>query len=123
MGRPDLRAATGSRSRAGAREGESGNTPAPGASTPAARHDDANIREANQPLVRTLYKLAGRAGEDSGARDQIAYIVSQFASFQQLQKPFLQVFEDVAKTAAQYRELEHETSGLRTRPGAWGKHW
>ena len=72
---------------------------------PGARHDDADHRKADQPLVRTLYTLASRAGQDE-ARDQIAYIVSQFISFQQLQRPFLQAYEDVAKTAAKYPEIE-----------------
>jgi hypothetical protein len=79
---------------------------------PAARHDDPVHREANQPLVRTLYKLAGHAGLD-GAGDQIAYIVSQFVSFQQLQRPFLQAFEDVAKVAAEFPEKEREATALR----------
>jgi hypothetical protein len=79
---------------------------------PGARHDDSNHRETRQPLVRTLYMLAGRAGQD-GARDQIAYIISQFVSFQQLQRPFLQVFEDVAKVAAKFPEVEKEAAGLR----------
>jgi hypothetical protein len=78
----------------------------------AARHDDSNHREASQPLVRTLYKLASSDGQD-GARDQIAYIVSQFVSFQQLQKPLLQAFEDVARTAAKYPETEQEVTRLR----------
>jgi hypothetical protein len=60
---------------------------------PAARHDDLDRREPSQPLVRSLYKLARSADQDSGARDQIAYIVSQFVSFQQLQKPLLRAFE------------------------------
>jgi hypothetical protein len=46
---------------------------------PAARPDGSGRREAGQPLVRTLYKLAGRAGQD-GVHDQISYIVSQFVS-------------------------------------------
>jgi hypothetical protein len=79
---------------------------------PAARHDDPVHREPSQPLVRTLYKLAGHTGQD-GARDQIAYIVSQFASFQQLQRPFLQAFEDVAKVAAEFPEIEREATALR----------
>jgi hypothetical protein len=62
---------------------------------PTARHDDPGHREASQPLVRSLYSLAGQAGQDTAARDQIAYIVSQFVSFQQLQRPLLQGFEDV----------------------------
>jgi hypothetical protein len=80
---------------------------------PAAQHDDAGHRDAGQPLVRTLYKLAGCAGQDAPG-DQIAYIVSQFVSFQQLQRPFLQVFEHVAKTAANYPEIEQEAAALRT---------
>jgi len=78
---------------------------------PTARHDDSNHREASQPLVRTLYKLASRDGEDK-ARDQIAYFVSQFTSFQQLQRPLLQAFEDVVKTAAKYPQIEQEAAAL-----------
>jgi len=81
-----------------------------------ARHDDSDRREASQPLVRTLYKLAGRAGQD-GSGDQIAYIVSQFVSFQQLQRPFQQAFEDVAKVAAKFPEVEQEAAGLRAAVG------
>jgi hypothetical protein len=80
---------------------------------PAARHDDSEHREASQPLVRSLYKLARSAGQDGGARDQIAYLVSQFVGFQQLQRPFVQVFEDVAKTAAKFPEIEQEAAALR----------
>ena len=83
---------------------------------PSARHDDLGRREASQPLVRTLYKLAGRSGQD-GTRDQIAYIVSQFVSFQQLQRPLLQAFEGVAKTAAKYPEVEQEATALRAAVG------
>jgi hypothetical protein len=79
---------------------------------PAARHDDSDHREASQPLVRTLYKLAKRAGQD-GSGDQIAYIVSHFVGSQQLQRPFLQAFEDVAKVAAKYPEIEQEATTLR----------
>src|SRR6516162_4687127 len=83
---------------------------------PAARHDDSDHREASQPLVRTLYKLASRASQD-GVRDQIAHIVSQFVSFQQLQRPFLRVFEDVAQTAAKYPVIEQEATALRAALG------
>jgi len=79
---------------------------------PALRHDDSNHSEAGQPLIRTLYKLLGRAGQN-GDRDQIASVVSQFVSFQQLQRPFLQVFEGVAKVAAKYPEIEQEAAALR----------
>ena len=44
---------------------------------PGARHDDPAHREANQPLVRSLYKLASRAGQDDDARNQMTYIISQ----------------------------------------------
>jgi Sulfotransferase family len=84
---------------------------------PSARHDDPGRREASLPLVRTLYKLARRAGQD-GNRDQIAYIVSQFVSFQQLQRPLLQASEDLAKTAARFPVIELEAAALRTALGA-----
>src|SRR5262249_37345456 len=80
---------------------------------PAARHDNANHRDATQPLVRTLYKLAVQADQDAAARDQIAHIASQFVSFQQLQKPLQQAFEEVAQTAAKYSEVEREATALR----------
>jgi hypothetical protein len=83
---------------------------------PGARHDNPEHREASQPLARTLYKLAGRAGQD-GVRDQIAYIVSQFVSFQQLQSPFLKSYEDVAKVAVKYSEIEQEAAALRAAVG------
>jgi hypothetical protein len=82
-----------------------------------ARHDDPEHRDANQPLVRSLYKLASRAGQDGEARDQIAYIVSQFVGFQQLQRPFQQAFEDVAKVADKFPEVEQEAAGLRAAVG------
>jgi Sulfotransferase family len=84
---------------------------------PSARHDDSDHREAGQPLVRTLYKLASRGGQDAEARDQISYIVSQFVGFQQLQSPFLQVFEEVAKVAAKYPDIEREAASLRAAVG------
>jgi hypothetical protein len=83
---------------------------------PAARHDDPVHREPSQPLVRTLYKLASSAGHH-GARDQIASIVSQFISFQQLQRPFQQAFEEVAKLAAKFPEVEREAVALRAAVG------
>jgi hypothetical protein len=80
---------------------------------PGARHDDAEHRKASQPLVRSLYELAGRAGQDDAAREQIAFIISQFVGFQQLQRPFQQAFEDAAKIAARYPEIEQEAAVLR----------
>jgi hypothetical protein len=83
---------------------------------PGARHDAPTHQEAGQPLVRTLYQLASRDGQD-GTRDQIAYIVSQFVSFQQLQRPFLRAFEEVANIAAKLPESEQEAAALRTALG------
>jgi hypothetical protein len=80
---------------------------------PTARHDDSTHREASQPLVRTLYKLAGEVGQDAAARDRIAYIVSQFIGFQQLQSPLLKAFEGIANTAAKYPAIEQEAAALR----------
>jgi chromosome segregation ATPase len=80
---------------------------------PAARHDDSIHREPSQPLVRTLYKLAGQVGQDAKARDQIAYIVSQFVGFQQLQRLLEQAFENVAKIAAEFPAIEQEAAALR----------
>jgi hypothetical protein len=80
---------------------------------PTTRHDDSARCEASQPLVRTLYRLACQAGQDEAARDQIAYLVSQFVSFQQLQRPLLQAFESVAEVAAKYSEIEQEAAALR----------
>src|SRR5215831_7794876 len=80
---------------------------------PTARHDDLEHHEANQPLVRSLYKLASRACQDGEAQDQIAYIVSQFVGFQQLQRPFQRAFEEVAKVAAKFPEVEQEAVALR----------
>jgi hypothetical protein len=80
---------------------------------PAARHDNSDHRQASQPLVRTLYKLATSDGQD-GASDQIHSIVSQFISFQQLQKPFIRAYEDVTKDAAKYSEIVGEAKFLRT---------
>jgi hypothetical protein len=83
---------------------------------PAARHDDPDHREAGQPLVRSLYKLAGRADQD-GAPEQIDLIGSQFVSFQQLQRPFVRAFEEVAGIAAKVPELEQEAARWRSALG------
>ena len=79
---------------------------------PGLRHDNANNRGATQPLVRTFYELVGRSDQDE-ARDQIISIVSHFITFQQLQRPLLQVFEELAQTAAKFPEVEQEAMTLR----------
>ena len=82
------------------------------------RHDGSAHRDPSLPLVRTLYKLASRPGQDV-ARDQISYIVSQFVSFQQLQKPFLRTFEEVAQVAtvlqAAVETAEHRANASEAR--------
>jgi len=80
---------------------------------PAARHDDPNHPGPSQPQVRTFYDLARRLGHD-GVRDEIALIVSRFVGFQQLQRPFIAGFEDIAKTAVKYSEIAREAASLRT---------
>jgi chromosome segregation ATPase len=59
-----------------------------------------------------LYELARRVGQD-GVREHIASIVSQFVSFEQLQRPLIAAFEDIAKTALKYSEVEQEATSLR----------
>ena len=82
---------------------------------PALRHDDeSQRRDARQPFVRSLYKLATRAGHDPEARAQIDHIVSQFVGFAQLNKPFLRSFESVA---AKFRGAETEAESLRAASG------
>jgi hypothetical protein len=80
---------------------------------PAARHDDANHPGPSQPQVRSLYELARRLGHD-GVREEIASIVSRFVGFQQLQRPFIAGFEDIAQTAVKYSEIAREVASLRT---------
>jgi hypothetical protein len=84
---------------------------------PRARHDAHDYREAGQPLVRSLYKLASQADKDIAPRDQIGSIVAQFVGFQQLQRPLQQAFEDVAKVAAGLPEIEQEVAALRAAAG------
>ncbi len=81
---------------------------------PTARHDGGDHREPGQPLVRSLYKLVRRAGRDGAAHNQIASIASQFVGFQQLQGPFRQAFEDLAKVVA---GIEQELVALRSAAG------
>jgi glycosyltransferase involved in cell wall biosynthesis len=77
------------------------------------RHDASYHREASQPLVRSLYKLAKCADRDTAAREQAQLIASQFVSFQQLQKPFQQVFECTSDLAAKLPEVEEKAAALR----------
>jgi hypothetical protein len=72
---------------------------------------DAGHRQASQPLVRTLYELTNRTGQ-AGLCDQIAFIISQCLGFQQSQRLFLLVFEDVTKAAPKYSEIEWEMTAF-----------
>ena len=45
---------------------------------------DTGSGEAQQPLIRSVYRLARRAEHDAGARDQLQHIAGQLLSFQQL---------------------------------------
>src|SRR5262249_31713476 len=76
------------------------------------RHDDPYGHEAGHPLVRSLYKLASRAGHDAAAREQIQLIVSQFISFQQFHKPLQRAFEDAATLAATLPRIKQEAANL-----------
>ena len=80
----------------------------------ALRHDDPARREAGQPLVRSFYRLASRAGHDTAAREQIQFIVSQFITFQQLQRPLHHAFENAAALAAALPGIEEESAVLHT---------
>ena len=81
---------------------------------PALRHDPAQPREASRPLVRSLYRLATRAGHDAEVRRQISQIAAQFAGFQQLHEPFRRSFENLAGVAAKLPGIKAEVAGLRT---------
>jgi hypothetical protein len=84
---------------------------------PRARHDSLDYREAGQPLVRSLYKLASQTSKDVATRDQIGSLVAQFIGFQQLQRPLQQAFEEVAKFAARLPEIEQEAAALYAAAG------
>jgi Methyltransferase domain len=74
---------------------------------PAVPQEDVYGREARQPVVRSFYKLVRDPGDDSVNRDRRQYIVSQFASFQQLQKPLETVLTHDATLAAKYSRIEN----------------
>ena len=57
------------------------------------RNDDPAYQEPMQPLVRSIYQLARRAGDDASAREEIKFLTSQFVAFQGLQQPFYSAVE------------------------------
>ena len=77
------------------------------------RHDDPTGREARQPLVRSLYRLARRADHDAAARDQIRHMAAQFLGFQQLQTGFQRGVEHALAAADRLPGTEQEVADLR----------
>jgi hypothetical protein len=77
------------------------------------RHDDSSFDAAGHPLIRSIYKLARRAQQDAGARNQLQNIAAEFLSFQQLQAAFQRDSEHNAKLAARVPGLEQGVTALR----------
>jgi hypothetical protein len=78
----------------------------------ALRHDDRHLADARQPLIRTVYKSARRADQDTAARTQIHDIAIQFLTFQQLQRALRQEFEQVSSLAARVPVLDQRVAVL-----------
>lgn len=76
------------------------------------RHDDHHYREARQPLLRSVYDVARRAGDERAAREQLQTLAAQFRTFLQLQRAFEREFEERARLAARVPALEGEVAGL-----------
>src|SRR5579884_3146434 len=79
---------------------------------PGLRHD-AGGREAADPLVRDVYRLALAAGHDGAARRRLQQLVSQFAGLERLRQPLHRAHEAAAAAAARVPGLEAELAGLR----------
>jgi len=80
---------------------------------PALRHDDPAHSQPRHPLVRSLYELARGVGEGDSRR-QIDEILCRFSDFEQLDKPFRDVLENVVAAAGR---IEQEAAGLREAVG------
>jgi GT2 family glycosyltransferase/glycosyltransferase involved in cell wall biosynthesis/Tfp pilus assembly protein PilF len=78
------------------------------------RHDNPRLGEAQQPLIRTLYALARRAGDEPASRQQIQNIAAQYLSFDQLQRPFHRAFERNAEMALQLPVRERKITEIAT---------
>ena len=76
---------------------------------PALRHDDPAHCQPRHPLVRSLYELARHVGQGDNRR-QIDEILYRFFDFEQLDKPFRDVLENVVAVATR---IEQESAGLR----------
>jgi hypothetical protein len=80
---------------------------------PGLRHDASHYNEPHQPLVSSLYRLAGDCARNGGVRDELNNFLAQFISFQRLQAPLHQTLENFGAVAAKYPELEQEAVALR----------
>jgi GT2 family glycosyltransferase/glycosyltransferase involved in cell wall biosynthesis/Flp pilus assembly protein TadD len=76
------------------------------------RHDNPQLGQARQPLIRTVYALARRADDDPAARQQIQNIAGQYLSFDQLQRPFHRAFQRNAELALQLPVRERKITEL-----------
>lgn len=70
---------------------------------PSLRHDAPSTKDADEPHIRSLYKLARVADQDSVAREQAEALARQFTEFQQLQYPISRSLEQIE---ARRSELE-----------------
>ena len=78
------------------------------------RHHRDAAAEPRQPLVRSFYKLVRRAGEDPAAREAIGYIVNQYVTFRQLQRPFERAFEQLAAASVQFEAAWRRVPSLES---------
>src|SRR6266568_6197163 len=76
------------------------------------RHDNPQLAEAQHPLIRSLYALAQRAGDDPAARAQIQNIAVQYRGFDQMQRPFHRAFEANSAIALQLPAREQTIAEL-----------
>jgi hypothetical protein len=67
---------------------------------PRLRHDAVQFQAPRQPLIRSFYELTRTLAKDTGARENIGYIVSQFVAYQQLYRPFHLEFKKYADETA-----------------------
>ena len=79
---------------------------------PGLRHD-AGGREAADPLVRDVYRLALAAGHDGAARRRLQQLVSQFAGLERLRQPLHRAHEAAAAAAGRVPGLEAELAASR----------
>ncbi len=76
------------------------------------RHDNQPLAQVQHPLIRSLYALAQRAGDDPAAREQIHNIAAQYRGFDQMQRPFHRAFEENTAIALQMPAREQKIAEL-----------